>query len=63
MAQLKIILRDVHGETPGLEETGAEIVKVLRSMGQSTEDVNKNFGPTINSLVALKLSSGPLSRT
>ena len=58
MSELSIILRDVNGATPGLEEVGTEVVKVLRSMGQSSEDVNNNFGATINSLVALKTQFG-----
>jgi hypothetical protein len=58
MSELKVILRDVHGETPGLEELGQETVKILHSMGQSSEQVNANFGSTINSLVALKTQFG-----
>jgi len=58
MANLSVVLRDVHGKAGGLEETGAEIVKVLRSMGMGTEEVNANFDKTINSLVALKTQFG-----
>ncbi|WP_407538874.1 hypothetical protein Q0M94_11905 [Deinococcus radiomollis] len=58
MSELKVILRDVHGETPGLEEVGTETVKILRSMGQSSEEVNTHFGSTVNALVALKTQFG-----
>lgn len=58
MAALSIVLRDASGHTAGLEHVGQEVVKVLRSTGATTEEVNVGFGRMVNGLVALKTESG-----
>jgi len=58
MSALSIVLRDANGESAGLEKVGQEIVKVLRSTGMTTEEVNANFATTVDTLVALKTQFG-----
>ncbi|SMB85770.1 peptidoglycan DD-metalloendopeptidase family protein [Deinococcus hopiensis] len=58
MAALSVVLRDVNGHAAGLEHVGQEIVKVLRSTGATTAEVNAGFGRMVNGLVALKTESG-----
>lgn len=56
MADLRLVLRNVKGEAPGLEETGREIVKFLRSV--ESKDLNADLQVTANTLVQLKTRFG-----
>ncbi|AWN22798.1 phage tail tape measure protein [Deinococcus irradiatisoli] len=58
MSALSIVLRDANGHSAGLEQVGQEIVKVLRSTGLTTEEVNAQFATTVDTLVALKTQFG-----
>ncbi|GAA4002435.1 hypothetical protein GCM10022631_11430 [Deinococcus rubellus] len=58
MAALSIVLRDASGNSAGLEQVGQEIVKVLRSTGMTTDQVNASFATTVDTLVALKTQFG-----
>ena len=46
------------GKSAGLEQVGQEIVKVLRSTGMTTDQVNASFATTVDTLVALKTQFG-----
>ncbi|GGR11379.1 hypothetical protein [Deinococcus ruber] len=56
MSDLKLIIRDVRGGAKGMEETGQEIVKFLRSV--DSKDINADLLTTANVLVDLKTKFG-----
>ena len=58
MAAFAIITRTANGELGHTAEVGQEVVKILRSTGASTHDVEIGFGRMINGLVGLKTESG-----
>ncbi|GGJ65385.1 hypothetical protein [Deinococcus aquiradiocola] len=56
MSNLKLIIRDVTGGAAGLEHTGQEMVKFLRSV--DSKDINGDLKVTANTLVDLKTKFG-----